>query len=142
MNHEEWPKWPKATSVASGCVGTTARACPRLLPLCFVLRWLPWSTHEATSDFNCSTSLHQFIMSSSPSYTTRRVPLFRERERERERERGRESSVVIGSSGDDRHKSKKEKKRKPTRAFGFSSRHFLIDGIFFLFVPYGRGVTL
>ena len=34
-----WPKWPEATSGASGCVGTSARACPRPLPLCSVLRW-------------------------------------------------------------------------------------------------------
>ena len=37
-----WPKWPvhfKGTSGASGCVGTTARAYPRLIPLCYVLRW-------------------------------------------------------------------------------------------------------
>ena len=78
-----WPKWPElaeGTSGASGCVGTTARACPRFLPLCFVLRWLPWSTRESTSDFNCSTSLHHFIVSSLlSSDTTRRVPLIREK---------------------------------------------------------------
>ena len=51
-----WPKWPvrfKDTSGASGCVVTTARACPRLLPLCYVPRWLPWSARGSVSDFNC-----------------------------------------------------------------------------------------
>ena len=72
-----WPKWLELagdTSGASGCMETSARACPRSLPLCFVLRWLTRSTHGSISDFNCSTSLHHFIISSSP-YTTRRAPL-------------------------------------------------------------------
>ena len=97
-----WPKWLKATSGASGCVGTTARACPLLLPLCFVLRWLPWSTHESISDCNCSTSLHHFIISSS-SYTTRRVPL-----NQRERERVSLSSDLLTTTAT-KAKSKKKK---------------------------------
>ena len=53
----EWPKWPKDTSGASGCVVPTARASARA-PV--VLHRAPLEPsgrrRESTSDINCSTS--------------------------------------------------------------------------------------
>ena len=72
---------------------------------------LPWTTQESISDSNCSTL---FITSFNHHHHHRpRGECRFQRER---------SSVVIGSLSAESTIAKKAQRRKPTKAFGFSSR--------------------
>ena len=51
-----WPKWPKATPGASGCLGTTASVCPASCRFAPCFAGLPWTSHESIGYSNCSTS--------------------------------------------------------------------------------------